>query len=308
MTTERPPESGPQFEAMMAQIDFKLTQDGVDIPGRSMLAVREVSLRYNLSIPLGGDPARLPRELAENLALSNAIMSWYDNIYGDRQKIDFCPGRTVVEVDGDLYVMRIPRAFGSARYVVGRNWLDTPDITRGPVKRNVVQLLEDMTPAKAARLSAMALDSIAAAFETALPASYTLENTSHDLMRIARGDVDVAVSSLMVRHGRYGESKWASLQAAEKIFKAAIELAGGKYTFTHVLVELEKMLAATGLVFDARVQIVAIQCQPAIRYGKEPCTRAEVLAAHQASLELVNILRDAGAKFELGIGGIRRSS
>ena len=308
MATDRPPESGPQFEAMMAQIDLKLTQDGIDIPSRLMLAIREVSLRYNLPIPLGGDPTRLPPELAKNLALSKAIQSWYDNVYGDRQKIDFCPGRTVVDVDGDLYVMRIPRAWGSGRFVVVRNWLDTPEITRGPATRNVVQLLEGMTPAKAAHLSVMALDSIAAAFETALPASYTLEGTQHDLMRIARGDVEVAVSSLMARHGRYGESKWASLQAAEKIFKAAIELAGGKYTFTHALAELDKILTATGLVFDVQAQIVAIQCQPAIRYGKEPCTRMEALGAHHASLALANILRDAGAKFELGIGGMRRSS
>lgn len=308
MMTERPPESGQQFEAMMAQIDLKLKQEGVDIPSRSMLAVREVSLRYNLAIPLGGDPTRLPGELAENLGLSKAIKSWYDNVYGDRQKIDFCPGRTVVEVDGDLYAMRIPRAYGSAHYVVVRDWFDTPEITRGPAIRNVVQLLEDMTPAKAARLSAMALDSIAAAFETALPASYTLECTPHDLMSIARGDVAVAVDSLMIRQGRYGESKWASLQAAEKIFKAAIDLAGSKYPFTHVLAELDKILTATGLVFDVQAQIVDIQCQPAIRYGLEPCTRKGALAAHHASLELANILREAGAKFELGIDGMRRSS
>ena len=39
-----------------------------------------------------------------------------------------------------------------------------------------------------------------------------------------------------------------------------------------------------------------------IRYGEERCTREQALAAHQASLVLVNRLRDAGAGFELGLG------
>lgn len=107
----------------------------------------------------------------------------------------------------------------------------------------------------------------------------------------------------MAHGGRFGEAKWASLQAAEKVLKAAIDRSGAKYRFTHGLSCLCKTLADTGLHFDADNQIAAIQCKPAIRYGEETCTRNEALAAHRASLELVNILREAGAKFELGIGG-----
>ncbi|TCM14010.1 hypothetical protein EDF56_11535 [Novosphingobium sp. PhB165] len=88
MTFQRPPEHGPQFEAMMAQIDFKLTNEGVDIPTRPMLAVREVSMTYNLSMPLGGDTMRMPPELRENAALSEAINQWYKDNYGDRLKED----------------------------------------------------------------------------------------------------------------------------------------------------------------------------------------------------------------------------
>jgi HEPN domain-containing protein len=249
MTLQRPAACGPQFDAMMAQIDFKLTNEGVDIPTRPMLAVREVSMTYNLSMPLGGDTARLPPELRENAALSEAINQWYKDNYGDRLKEDPCPGRMVILLDGDLYVLRVPRIFGSVNFVLTRQWL----------------------------------------------------------MFIARGDVEAAVNGLMARGGRYGESKWASLQAAEKVLKAAIDRAGAKYGFTHGLAGLCKTLADTGLDFNADAQVAAIQCKPGIRYGEEPCTRDEALAAHRASLELVNILREAGAKFELGIGGLQRS-
>lgn len=307
MTVQRPPESGPKFEAMMAQIDFKLTNEGIDIPTRPMLAIGEVSKTYNLSMPIGGDTARLPPELRENAALSEAINQWYKDNYGDRLKEDPCPGRMVILLDGDLYVLRVPRIFSSVNFVLTRQWLPNPGIGRGPTTCNITQLVDGLTAAKAGRLSDLAPDTIGAAFEIALPAAFTLESTGHSLMFIARGDVEAAVNGLMARGGRYGESKWASLQAAEKVLKAAIDRAGAKYGFTHGLAGLCTTLADTGLTFDADGQVAAIQCTPGIRYGEEPCTRNEALAAHRASLELVNILREAGAKFELGIGGLQRS-
>lgn len=307
MTLQRPPACGPQFEAVMAQIDLKLTNEGVEISTRQMLAVREVSMTYNLSMPLGGDIARLPPELRENAALSEAINRWYKDNYGDRLKEDPCPGRMVILLDGDLYVLRVPRIVGSVNFVLTRQWLPDSGIRRGPATCNITQLVDGMTAAKAGRLSNVALDTIGAAFEVAVPAAFTLESTSHSLMFIARGDVEAAVNGLMARGGRYGESKWASLQAAEKVLKAAIDRAGAKYGFTHGLAGLCNTLADTGLDFNADAQVAAIQCKPGIRYGEEPCTRDEALAAHRASLELVNILREAGAKFELGIGELQRS-
>lgn len=307
MAWQRPPERGPKFEATMAQIDFKLTNEGVDIPTRPMLAVREVSMAYNLSMPLGGDTARLPAEFRENAALSEAINQWYKDNYGDRLKEDPCPGRMVILLDGDLYVLRVPRIFGTVNFVLTRQWLANPDIGRGPATCNITQLVDGMTAAKAGRLSDVALDTIGAAFEIAVPAAFTLESTGHSLMFIARGDVEAAVNALMARGGRYGESKWASLQAAEKVLKAAIDLAGAKYGRTHELAGLCQILADTGLNLNADAQVAAIQCKAGIRYGEETCTRDEALAAHRASLELVNMLREAGAKVELGIGGLQRS-
>lgn len=304
----RPPEQGPQFEAMMAQIDFKLTNEAVDIPSRTMLAVREVSMKYDLSMPLGGDPARLPPDLRENAVLSEAINQWYKDNYGDRLKENPCPGQMVMLLDGDLYVLRVPRIFGSVNFVLTRQWLTNLNISRGPATCNITQLVDNMTPAKAARLSDSALNMIGTTFETAVPAAYTLESTDHNLMFIARGDVEVAINSLMARGDRSGESKWASLQAAEKVLKAAIDLSGTKFKFTHGLAELCQTLSDAGLTFDASAQVAAIQCKAGIRYGEEPCTRDEALAAHHGSLELVNILREAGAKFSLGIGGLKPSN
>ena len=308
MTVARPAEHGPRFEAMMAEIDFKLTHDGVDIPSRPILAVREVSLRYKLDMPLGGgDPARLPPNLRQNAALSDAIDRWYKANYGDRLKEDPCPARMAVLLDGDLYTLRVPRIFGSVTFVVSRQWLDNPGISRGQATANIVQLIDGMTSAKAARLSDAALDTIGSAFETVVMAAYTLEGTNHPLAAIALGDAGVAVEALMARSGRYGDAKWASLQVAEKVLKAAIDRAGAVPKPTHNLTTLANALTATGLVFEASAQIAAIQCTPGIRYGDEPCSRDEALAAQQAAYELINILREAGANLALPIGGLTRT-
>lgn len=302
---ELPPPEGPQFEALMSEIDRKLTMDGIDIPSRSLHAAREVSMRFDLYMPLGGDPARMPLELRKNAALSEAIHRWYQDNYGDRLNEDPCPGHSVLLLDGDLYNLRVPRIFGSVEFVVTREWLPEPGISRAPVIANIVQLVADMTASRAASLSDDALQRVAEGFERALPASYILESTNHGLMYSARGDVDVAVRSLMGRGERYGASKWASLQATEKVLKAAIELEGAQYAFTHDLAKLRAVLADAGIEIDADEQIAAIQCSPGIRYGEEACSADEALAAHHASLELVKILQTAGAKFEPGIGGVR---
>lgn len=307
MVLGRPPEQGAQFEAMMAQIDAKLANEGVTIPSRPTMAVREISMKYGISIPIGGDPERMPAYLRENATLDKAINQWYIANYGDKLKINYCPGQIVVLLDGDLYVLRVPITFGMVRFVLKREWLDDSGFSRGPAICNITQLLDKMTPARAIRLSDSAMESIGKAFETVLPAAYTLEGTKHKLMSIARGDVDVAVNCLMVREGRYGESKWASLQAAEKVLKAAINLAGVEYKYKHILHDLCQILTDIGLAFDARAQVAAIQCRASIRYGDEPCDRDEALAAHQASLELVNILRKAGAKFSLGHHSLKSS-
>ena len=298
------PLNGPAFEAMMREIDAKLKAEGVDIPSRPISAVGEVSIRHgDIPIPLGDGNVRMPPELERYRPLAAAIRKWYDDTYGDRIKIDMSAGRIVLLIEGDLYALRIPRFFGSVNFTAVREWLPKAPIGRGPATCNVVQLVDDMTSGMARSLSDEALLAIWSAFEIGLPACYTMESTQSELMAIARGDLKVAVSNLMDRRDQFGASKWASLQSAEKVLKAAILLKGARFKFVHELQPLCDQLAGLGVVFDHAQLVGEIQCTPKIRYGKEPCTCEQALAAHQASLVLVNRLRDAGAGFELGLGG-----
>ena len=304
MTNPEPPtHSGPLFEAMMAEIDNKLSRDGCPIANRPLHAGREISVRYKIPMPIAvTDVKRLPPELRPYAPLSIAIGRWYNDTYGDRLKVDMCPGRTVVRLDGDLYVLKVPRIFGSVAFGVSREFLPQPSSGRSPLRGNIIQLIEHMTPTKASRLSEASLKAVEQTFLTALWASYTLEATPHDLLHSARGDIATAVTALMSDRGRFGESKWASLQAAEKTLKAAIALQGGQFKFTHDLEKLSSGLEPLGVSLNAPDLLTAIQCTPGIRYGEEPCTQDDALAAHAASLSLVNRVRDAGARFNSGLG------
>tara|TARA_R110001606_G_scaffold149348_5_gene289324 strand:- start:2338 stop:3243 length:906 start_codon:yes stop_codon:yes gene_type:complete len=299
---KQPPALGSEFEAFMAQVDRKLTDDGVDIPSRPIFAMMEVSKQFDLRMAGGLQVSPLPPEEKRAQDYKEAILRWYQENYGKRLNENSSPACTVVLVDGDLYTLRIPRLLGEVQFIAMRQWLPNEPIQK---TCNVVQLLAEMTSARAERLSDAALRAIWRAFETAMSAAYTLTGTDHKLMSIARGDVAVAVSNLMAVEQRFGESRWASLQAAEKIMKAAIELMGTKFQQTHKLASLRDQLSGAGIKFDAEPQLTALQCWPDIRYGTQTSTREQALLAHHSSLELVNILREAGAPFDLGIGGLK---
>lgn len=166
-----PPTQGPEFEKLMGEIDRKLSDEGIEIPSRPIFAVREVSLQFNLSIPIGTPSARAPSDLRKNAVIGEAINGWYKDHYGDRLDEDPSPGGIVVLLDGDLYVLRVPRIFGSVDFIISREWLPNPGISRGPVTVNAAQLVKDMTVGKLARLSDDALRAIANAFETVVPAA-----------------------------------------------------------------------------------------------------------------------------------------
>ena len=286
----------------MQAVDAKLKAEGVDITSRPILAGREVGLQFGVPVPVAfADASRLPPDIRRYAPLSRAIQKWYSDAYGDRLKVNWSPGRTVVLLDDDLYVMGVPRLLGSARFVTQRAFIPHTAVTRGPAIFNTLQAVEGLTPAKASTLSDEALGAAAKAFSSALWASYALEATPHELIQIARGDIAAATNALIARGERFGQSKWASLQAGEKVLKAAIALAGGAFSQTHDLGKLGRELNAAGINLDATGLLRAMQCSPKIRYGEEPCSRNEALAAHHASLALVNALRDAGAKFAPGI-------
>lgn len=218
------PDSGPTFDLMMREIDAFLAGEGVSIPARPIRAVMEVGRRNRVSLPMFTKFIGGPPEVRRHLQLTKNIYGWYKGQYGDRTKIDFSPGSIVVVVDGDLYRLKVPLVYGAVSVVIQRDFINrNAGFSEGPALCNILQMVEGLTPIKAASLSDCVLCSVADCFDLAFRAHYVLEaNKDQKLIGIARGDIQTAVSNLLDPVQRNGESKWASLQAAEKILKASI--------------------------------------------------------------------------------------
>lgn len=305
------PDNGPAFEAMMREIDATLAKQGYGIAARPMMAGREISLKFGVEFPVFPPGPRAPSELRRYAPLSKKVHEWFEATYADRLSIDLSPGRMVIEIDGDLYVLRYPRFWGQGEFVNSRRFLPKGKLELSrPFRLNVVELIDDITEVKAGHISYAALQSIFDWFPIGLRVFYDLETNSEiELLRIARSDIDTAVDKLMDRGSRYSDSKWSSLQAVEKCLKAAISQEGKIYKWEHGLQGLAKQLADCGIDAGSPELLDSVQTRGGIRYGDISCTRDEALAAHHASLRYIHNLIVAVAKFrseltirKLGIG------
>ena len=115
------------------------------------------------------------------------------------------------------------------------------------------------------------------------------ENEKSELLKIAQADIQTAVDHMVSTKAEYGLSKWASLQAAEKILKHCIQCDGKKFSKTHSLSKLAKQFK-TDIGVDEYID--DIQCQPGIRYGEEPSSLQDAIRAHHAVFKLTTYLID----------------
>ena len=284
------------FDELMFAIDRELAESGHDIPRRPIRALSVVSERFEISMPLTKPHPGAKKELVQNWPIAERILQWYSEQYGDRLKVDHSPGRMVIKIDGDVWGLRFPRIFGSAKFVVSRTKIARADrVSRhGPVPCNVVEFIEGMTTARMRKLRDSQLYSIFQQFNLGLRAFDILEASSENkLIWLAHGDVRVAADFLTSRPAQYGASKWASLQATEKVMKANIALQRAPFSHTHDLKKLARELSEAGIQGDWTPFIEAVQCLPGIRYAEESCCQDDAIAAHHASLGLITALFDA---------------
>ena len=87
------------------------------------------------------------------------------------------------------------------------------------------------------------------------------------------------------------QSRWASLQFAEKFMKGLINVIGtGDPNQGHSVRRLHDELAKSIRELNLQHLIDDIECNAAVRYGEAQSTLAQAYAAHKASLLLVRAL------------------
>ncbi len=278
------------FRQLMESVDAELRDENTAITARPMMGWLKVSSRFGLGLRMPA-PKREPQAgCYTGYDLTIRIFRWFDERYGDRLKMD-PTWKMVIMLRGDVYRMRLPLVYGSVQVMCSpEQYGSTSAIpgSRGELPTvNILDLIDDFTEGYAKSLNKDELTSIFNWFQLGFSAKNEIESVAEvSLVREAIGDIEASVTHLFSNPPQYGLSKWASLQATEKIIKAFIDQKGKKFEQTHILDKLATKAEALGLRPIPRPLLDKIQCSPGVRYGTPPVTLAEAVEAHHTALDV----------------------
>src|ERR1017187_9529862 len=227
-----------EFDAVMAEIDAELRKENDRIVGREIRGWMKFCQRFHTSVALG-DP------------VADRIVDWFKAIYGDRLNVDLDFGKSFVSIRGDTYRIRCFRFYG-VMYVICSVEILGREIhqrTADGQERTVINLLdgsiEGLTRELAGRLSPAECGAILMRYDRMFQAFSAIEGAlaarqggdDAPYMKEALDDLWEAAECVLLRTPNYGQSNWASLQAAEKVLKSYILEKGGSHGKIHRLDE-----------------------------------------------------------------------
>lgn len=248
------------FRTYMEEIDARLRKAGVPIHARPLRAFQEIS-KDGMSMVIGGV---LPHPHA------NRINDWFQTRYGDRLLVDFSIGKAVILVRGDPYVIKLPLILGQ--------WDGVVD-----VNKTFVGMTKDLF----ADLPESDRSDMVAAFVWFYQRFKKMENLSDS----ALANIDTAILQMTSQSPHYGESQWASLQAAEKTLKEFIKHRKAKPPRTHDLDTLLAQAEQLSLQQGLWPLLSMIQCSAGVRYDNG-VSLEQAVAAHHASIDLCAAVAD----------------
>ncbi len=282
-----------EFNSLMEEVDAALIADNVPIVARPIRAGLEITKRYN--IVLNAVPDKIPIEpgVFTPEQISVRIHDWMEKRYGERLKMSCDVGRTVIPLRGSIYVINCPLIMGSVRFVCEPQTFgekrESIGIRKVPTC-NALDLIDGFTTELALSLTAEEVVKIGLAHSTAMAAYVSLDAVKDvKLVTEAIGDLLAAVNHLIDPRQQTGLSKWASLQAAEKLFKAYIATKGEAFKQTHDLSKLASHAERLGMTATPQRYIDDLQCAASVRYGAPPVALQEAMLAHHISLEICDV-------------------
>jgi hypothetical protein len=289
--TKRLTETEEAFAELMETVDQRLAGEGRAIPHRQLHAVRVIGSEFSLPLPFTPPIPGFEHPSFQYWSITQRIYQWYQRRYGDRLKTDFSPGRIVFMMRGDRWVIRLPRIYGRVRFVPSRapKSIKSNEIrTDGrEIIFNILDSVENLPDGLRQSLTDAEINMLCNCFLRGYQAVTALEElASVELVGAARSDISASVDQIAGSHGNFAPSKWSSLQAAEKIIKAAIEATGNNYRRIHDLDALVQDAKNSGVDLGIDDLLTPLRCTPSIRYGQETVNAADAIAAHEASLSI----------------------
>ncbi len=276
-------------------IDEDLKMDQVPPHSRGMNAVIKFGQRYGLTMPFSEPQPGMSPKIAENWSHTKRIFQWFEEIYGERNKLDPSAGRKVaVLADGDIWEMRLPIVWGTLIPVV-ENRLTSPEpmFSTAPKPYNVSNSITGITDRRLLQFTNDDTNEVYGHFVVGLDVCAAIDHFRkyHPLFTEANSDLTTAVAMLTAQSPNYGQSRWATLQFAEKFMKGLIHVIGtGDPNQSHKIRNLHDELAKSIMGLNLTNLVVDIECTASVRYGEVASTRTQAYDAHKASLLLVRSL------------------
>jgi hypothetical protein len=287
-----------EFDKLMLRIDHQLADKNLKIFQRPFHAWTQICKEFGIYESIGG--SHNWQSARKTPSVYDRVSTWYKSRYGDRLKVYTGYGRMAFLIDNDVWIFRLPRISGTVYFFASRiPSINKTCISRKGVSNNILDCIEKLPNGLRNSLSDSFLNQLLQIFLMGFDALHGLESLirKDDLTRLAMADIETSVDHLLARSPEYGLSKWASLQAAEKVIKAAMRINSAKYSRTHNLIELVNESQKQGIMLNVGDKVSKIQCSAGIRYGEEVCTLRDAVDAHHAVLELSNhtirVIREA---------------
>jgi hypothetical protein len=282
-----------EFQQLMAGVDRQLQTEMVPIPSRPMKA--ESILAVQLGEPFVHPyPKREPAEgryTGDDLTIR--VSRWFKARYGNRLKMYFGPGRMVIMVLRDPWLVRFPMLTGTWSLFLSATEPSDPSgrVRRAgepfvPMRFNIAGSFVDLPPELVMHLSDRQAEKIMTTWRNGFMALTDLNDVQrrHELVPLATADWDAAVDHLTADRGELGLARWGSLQAVEKMLKVYISLRASTYKRSHELAGLADDAEKLGLAPIDRTWLALVQCSPGVRYGTEQVTLDAAVTAHHAAL------------------------
>ena len=287
----------------MEEIDSLLQERGIPIPHRQMEAVGIASEKLGCPLTLlDPNAAQTPGDFTGDQFASH-LYHWFKARYGDKLKISLSPGRMAFSLRGDLWVFQFGKVYGKVELFCSAIEQSThpKPLGSGRPRFNMLDAITGLSSEFRASLSIDEVEQIGYLFVLGYSAVTKMEVLSNCGLRFldeAKSDLEAAVHFLTANQ-HFGQSKWASLQTAEKMLKAFIAQNNGTFEKTHGLEEVALAAEHLGLATIPRQQLSLIQCKGGVRYGDIPVDCIDALSAHHASLAVsgqiaLSIMRKKG--------------
>lgn len=251
-----------EFETMMVSINHKLSQDGVDISSRPMIAAIDAMTLLKVSAPLAGVPLEKVSFPITTMNLSSHINLWYKNLYSDKLKIDFTQAKFPFLIHGDVFEVKVPFIIGKALIVSTKKNMGSRQVL------NVVDMIHELADSLRLTLTISDENELQALFITCLKASQLMKAIhKNDFINSALKDSFVSCENLLIRPKSPDLSAWHSVQFVEKVLKFFITSKTDKVKKTHKLTDLKNEAKNLGYYPDSRINWELLSSiTPSVRY------------------------------------------